>query len=87
MVQAWSTAPPKAPPLALIFTDIENSTDLWERLPEAMGRALAAHNSIIRRLIRQHAYEVKDGGHFVFPAASSLNPSNIVFQISISLCQ
>ena len=34
-----------------LFTDIEGSTRLWERWPEAMGGALARHDEIIRGVI------------------------------------
>jgi predicted ATPase/class 3 adenylate cyclase len=34
-----------------LFTDIEGSTRLWERRPEAMPRALAEHNRLIRTAV------------------------------------
>ncbi len=36
------------------FTDIEGSTRLWERYPEAMSRALARHDSLAEALIAEH---------------------------------
>ncbi|MDQ7857407.1 MAG: tetratricopeptide repeat protein [Armatimonadota bacterium] len=39
--------------LSFLFTDIEGSTKLWERDPEAMKAALAAHDDILRRAIGQ----------------------------------
>ncbi len=34
--------------VTFLFTDIEGSTQLWERHPEAMKAALARHESIMR---------------------------------------
>lgn len=50
-------------PFAIAFTDIESSTTLWARAPEAMALALDAHHMIIRRVIDKHrGYEVKTIG-------------------------
>ena len=43
--------------VTFLFTDIEGSTRLWERNPEAMSRALSRHDEILRRAIEAH------GGH------------------------
>ncbi|ORY87120.1 hypothetical protein BCR37DRAFT_411864 [Protomyces lactucae-debilis] len=55
-----------APPvgeLAMIFTDIKNSTLLWESHPVAMRSAIKIHNSIMRRQLRSiGGYEVKTEG-------------------------
>jgi predicted ATPase/class 3 adenylate cyclase len=40
--------------VTFLFTDIEGSTKLWERHPEAMHRALSRHDEILRRLTEQH---------------------------------
>lgn len=54
--------PPK-PPCAIVFTDIRESTRLWEKVPNAMRAANKLHNQIIRRLLRLHkGYEVKNEG-------------------------
>jgi predicted ATPase/class 3 adenylate cyclase len=37
--------------VSFLFTDIEGSTKLWERWPEAMRVALADHDAILRRAI------------------------------------
>ncbi len=40
--------PPPAPPTGTVtwlFTDLENSTQLWERHPQAMPAALACHDA------------------------------------------
>jgi predicted ATPase/class 3 adenylate cyclase len=40
-----------------LFTDIERSSELWEMHPQAMGRALAQHDDLLRGLFEEH------GGH------------------------
>jgi len=44
------TQPPTGT-VTFLFTDVEGSTKLWERHPEAMRTALARHDEIIRRAI------------------------------------
>ncbi|KXZ50223.1 hypothetical protein GPECTOR_17g860 [Gonium pectorale] len=42
-------------PVALVVTDIADSTSLWEALPEyAMSEALRLHHTAVRRLLVQH---------------------------------
>ncbi|CUG61443.1 receptor-type adenylate cyclase, putative, partial [Bodo saltans] len=53
---------PKSPesPFAMVFTDIQSSTSLWARAPEAMGEALEQHHALLRKLVSRHdGYEVK----------------------------
>jgi predicted ATPase/class 3 adenylate cyclase len=38
-----------------LFTDIEGSTSLWERYPEAMRSALAIHDALLRRAIDENS--------------------------------
>ena len=61
--------------LALVFTDIEGSTGLWERLGGTFSRALAVHNAVMRSVAgRFEGYEVKtEGDSFMlaFPDARS----------------
>ena len=55
-----------APPIgrvAIVFTDIKNSTKLWETIPTAMRAGIKIHNSIMRRSLRlMGGYEVKTEG-------------------------
>jgi class 3 adenylate cyclase len=39
--------------VTFLFTDIEGSTRLWERSPEAMQAALARHDEILRQAIEE----------------------------------
>ena len=61
--------------LAMIFTDIKNSTMLWETYPVAMRSAIKSHNEVMRRQLRViGGYEVKtEGDAFMvsFPTATS----------------
>ena len=61
--------------VAIIFTDIKNSTTLWEMYPSAMRSAIKLHNEVMRRQLRRiGGYEVKtEGDAFMvsFPTATS----------------
>jgi adenylate cyclase len=55
--------PPPVGHIALVFTDIRNSTPLWEANP-GMATAHRIHNSLFRRQLRFcGGYEVKTEGH------------------------
>ncbi|WPK24186.1 hypothetical protein PUMCH_001450 [Australozyma saopauloensis] len=60
--------------IALVFTDIKNSTLLWDTYPVAMRSAIKLHNTIMRRQLRiVGGYEVKtEGDSFMvsFPSAA-----------------
>src|SRR5687767_8354102 len=43
--------------VTFLFTDIEGSTPLWERNPQAMRNTLSRHNDLLQMAIQQH------GGH------------------------
>lgn len=61
--------------IAIVFTDIKNSTNLWETYPAAMRSAIKIHNDVMRRQLRRiGGYEVKtEGDAFMvsFPTATS----------------
>ncbi len=40
--------------VTFLFSDIEGSTKLWERAPDAMREALGAHDALLRRVVEQH---------------------------------
>src|ERR1041385_7717099 len=60
--------------LTFLFTDIEGSTRLWERFPEAMRLALEQHDALLKAAIETHnGYVFKTVGDAfcaAFPAAS-----------------
>jgi predicted ATPase/class 3 adenylate cyclase len=57
-------------PLTFLFTDLENSTPLWEKYPNDMQQASARHDVLMREVIEQHKGRVVkttgDGFHAVF---------------------
>jgi adenylate cyclase len=61
--------------VSIVFTDIKNSTTLWEMYPSAMRSAIKLHNEVMRRQLRRiGGYEVKtEGDAFMvsFPTATS----------------
>ncbi|SPN96706.1 probable adenylate cyclase [Cephalotrichum gorgonifer] len=61
--------------VSIVFTDIKNSTTLWEMYPSAMRSAIKLHNEQMRRQLRHiGGYEVKtEGDAFMvsFPTATS----------------
>lgn len=61
--------------VAIVFTDIKNSTALWEVLSSAMRSAIQIHNELMRRQLRLiGGYEVKtEGDAFMvsFPTCTS----------------
>ena len=49
--------------LSLVFTDVQSSTEIWERQPLAMQNALELHNNLLRKLLlRFCGFEVKTEG-------------------------
>eukprot|EP00756_Hemistasia_phaeocysticola_P000181 Hpha_TRINITY_DN10122_c0_g1::TRINITY_DN10122_c0_g1_i1::g.131622::m.131622 len=60
--QRRDEAPPEGD-VALVFTDVQSSTFLWDRETDAMWEALTSHNQVMRQLIADNAgYEVKTEG-------------------------
>ncbi|HEX9839655.1 MAG TPA: adenylate/guanylate cyclase domain-containing protein, partial [Anaerolineales bacterium] len=59
--------------VTFLFTDIEGSTQLWEKYPESMPVVLAKHDSILKEAIESnHGRIIKttgDGAHAVFEKA------------------
>ena len=56
--------------VTFLFTDIEGSTPLWEKHPEAMRAALAKHDSILKKSVESNNGQIikttGDGIHAVF---------------------
>lgn len=49
--------------IALVFTDVQGSTALWDAIPDAMREALAVHNELMRATLAEaKGYEVKTEG-------------------------
>jgi predicted ATPase/class 3 adenylate cyclase len=66
-------AEPHTGTITFLFTDVEGSTSLWERNPEAMSEALSRHDEILRTAIEAHDGHVfktvGDAFHAIFSAA------------------
>jgi len=64
---------PKGPPVAVLFTDIEKSTNLWKKYPVIMDDVIKEHNTMIRRIISEcGAYEVKTIGDSFYIVVKSI---------------
>lgn len=79
-----------APPvgqIALVFTDIRNSTMLWEKNP-GMSTAMRTHNSLLRRQLRLcGGYEVKtEGDAFMVSFHSAPAAMLWCLNVQIGLC-
>ncbi len=61
--------------VTFLFTDIENSTRLWEEAPAEMASALKIHDDIVRGTIEQHGGYVFATGGDGFCAAFSTAPN------------
>src|SRR5215204_2815472 len=70
--------------VTFLFTDIEGSTKLWERSPEAMQRALARHDQIVRDAAQErNGYVFKTVGDAfccAFSTASAALEASLVAQ-------
>ena len=73
--------------VTFLFTDLEGSTRLWEKYPEAMKPALARHDEMLRAAIEDHAgYVVKttgDGFHAAFSAAHDALNAAVAGQLAL----
>src|SRR3954470_21765097 len=63
-----------------LFTDLEGSTEQWERAPALMAQALAAHDALVRAVVEEHGGEVfsasGDGFAASFAAAPDAGPDD-----------
>ena len=58
---------PKTPEVALLFTDVQQSTGLWNTNREAMEKSIEVHHRTMRQVISRHrGYEVKTIGDSFF---------------------
>jgi len=75
------------PKVAIIFTDVQNSTGLWEQNAEAMRESMTLHHNAIREVIQKHkAYEVKTiGDSFMITSESADTALNVSTDIQSEL--
>eukprot|EP00521_Asterionellopsis_glacialis_P011617 CAMPEP_0195307030 /NCGR_PEP_ID=MMETSP0707-20130614/37506_1 /TAXON_ID=33640 /ORGANISM="Asterionellopsis glacialis, Strain CCMP134" /LENGTH=877 /DNA_ID=CAMNT_0040371267 /DNA_START=157 /DNA_END=2790 /DNA_ORIENTATION=- len=80
---------PKKGTVALIFTDVEGSTALWDASKSVMAKALEIHHDVIRALIQKHkAYEVKTiGDSFMIATGSADDAICLANDIQVGLLE
>jgi predicted ATPase/class 3 adenylate cyclase len=75
--------------VTFLFTDLEVSTRLWEEYPEAMKRALARHDAMLRAAVDGHHGRVVkargDGVHAVFAAGRDALGAAVAAQRALCL--
>lgn len=73
--------------VTFLFTDLEGSTRLWQERPDAMHKALARHDELLRHAIETHTgFVVKtmgDGFHAAFAAAHQAVEAAVAAQRAI----
>jgi len=61
-------------PLTFLFTDLENSTPIWEQYPEEMRTGIARHDELLRKAVESHhgrmIKSTGDGIYAVFDVAA-----------------
>lgn len=71
-----------------LFTDIENSTPLWDKHPGVMQELAARHDALLRKAIEGHHGRVVkttgDGFHAVFEAASDGIAAAVTAQLALN---
>jgi predicted ATPase/class 3 adenylate cyclase len=81
-LQQGSMNPRPLHSIALMFTDIEGSTRLWEKHPAEMKSAIVRHDRIVDGLIVRHGGKVVDhAGDGVFAAFESGTPLSCALEI------
>ncbi|KAK4231772.1 adenylate cyclase encoded by the PaAC protein [Podospora fimiseda] len=75
--------------IAIVFTDIKNSTQLWENYPNSMRTAIKLHNDVMRRQLRRiGGFEVKtEGDAFMVSFPTATSALLWCFAVQISLLQ
>lgn len=73
--------------VTLVFTDVQESTTLWEQYTQAMGQAIELHNQILRKHAAQWGgFEVKTAGDaFMLAFARPQNAAQFCIQAQLSL--
>ncbi len=78
---------PEAESVTFLFTDIVQSSRLWEQYPNAMGDALARHDGLLRSAIGNHGgtifKAVGDGFYAVFETPSEAVDAALEAQLAL----
>src|SRR5437870_6601093 len=74
--------------VTFLFTDVEGSTLLWERHPDAMRAAMARHDALMRQAVEARAGHVVkatgDGLHAAFARAEDAAAAAVEAQRAIA---
>ncbi|MGC9023637.1 MAG: adenylate/guanylate cyclase domain-containing protein, partial [Chloroflexia bacterium] len=71
-----------------LFTDIEDSTRLWEKYPTQMDRILARHDAILEREISHHGGRIiKHTGDGIFAVFERGRPLHCALEIQKALAR
>jgi len=75
--------------VVLVFTDIQGSTNLWERSISDMTKALEVHNEIIRQTLKEvGGYEVKtEGDAFMIAMEGTFQALEFAMLVQVRLLQ
>src|SRR5512136_2920340 len=68
--------------LTFLFTDIEGSTRLWAAHPEAMGKAVSRHDTLLRQCIEGRGGHVFKTAGDAFCAAFATAPDSMAAALS-----
>ena len=75
-------------PLTFLFTDLENSTPLWEQFPDVMRSALVRYDTLLKEAIESHEGRIVkttgDDLHAVFESPTDAVVAALVGQQAIS---
>jgi class 3 adenylate cyclase/DNA-binding XRE family transcriptional regulator len=73
--------------ITFLFTDIEGSTQLWERHPQVMAETLARHDALLRHIVDAHGGLVfktaGDGVHAGFARPTDALAAAIAIQLAL----
>ncbi len=74
--------------VTFLFTDLEGSTRLWERHPDAMRPALERHDALLRAAVEEHRGRVVkttgDGLHAVFVTTRDALDAALAAQVALA---
>eukprot|EP00470_Lotharella_oceanica_P001897 CAMPEP_0170176532 /NCGR_PEP_ID=MMETSP0040_2-20121228/9393_1 /TAXON_ID=641309 /ORGANISM="Lotharella oceanica, Strain CCMP622" /LENGTH=243 /DNA_ID=CAMNT_0010418889 /DNA_START=1 /DNA_END=732 /DNA_ORIENTATION=- len=73
--------------VALVFTDVQSSTKLWENRKMEMAEAITIHDNILRGLLKRHkGYEVRtEGDAFFVVFGNIIDAFNWCFESQLQL--
>ena len=73
--------------VAVLFTDVRNSTELWEAMPNTMPAALRVHNEVVRACLKKtEGYEVKTiGDSFMIAFTSPTEACRFALRLQLEL--